>query len=99
MSIITTEGDTRVSDEDFGEGISELSSRSENGVDVALLWRQCDNTAIVVVVDQRTGAEFVLDVHESDNALDILHHPYAYAARRQIHYGWPAEGQDFRIAA
>jgi hypothetical protein len=25
-------------------GISELSSRSGNGVDVALLWQRCDDT-------------------------------------------------------
>jgi hypothetical protein len=99
MSRITTKDGTEVSDKDFGEGISELGSRSGNGVDVALLWQQCDNTAIVVVVDHRTGEEFVLDVHENDNALDMFHHPYAYAAHRRIDHGWFAHGQDFRIAA
>jgi hypothetical protein len=99
MSTISRKDGTRVSDKDFGEGISELRSRSENGLDVALLWRQCDNAAIVAVVDHRTGAEFVLDVHASDNALDMFHHPYAYAAQRRIDHDWPAEGQDFRIAA
>jgi hypothetical protein len=47
MSTIQTKAGTEVSDNDFGEGISELSSHSENGVDVALLWQQWDNTAIV----------------------------------------------------
>ena len=81
------------------KSLFELSSRSGNGVDVALLWKQCDNTAIVVVVDHRTGEEFVLDVQENDNALDMFHHPYAYAASRPIHHGSLAHRQDFRIAA
>jgi hypothetical protein len=49
--------------------------------------------------DHRTGEAFQLNVHENDNALDMFDHPYAYAAHRRIDYGWPAHGQDFRIAA
>ena len=67
----------------LSEGISELSSRSANGIDVALLWQQSDNTAVVVAADQRSGENLVLDVHEDDNALDIFNHPYAYAAHRR----------------
>lgn len=81
------------------KSICELSSRSGNGVDVALLWQRCDNTAMVVVVDNRTGEEFVLDVQENDNALDMFHHPYAYAASRLTRDGSLAHLQDFRIAA
>jgi hypothetical protein len=65
------------------EGISELASRSANGIDIALLWQRRDNTAVVVVVDQRTGDNVVLDVREEDSALDIFNHPYAYAAHRR----------------
>jgi hypothetical protein len=90
---------TIATDKDFGEGVSELSARSENGLDVALLWRQSDNTATVVVVDHRTRASFAVDVHESDSALDIFHHPYAYAAQRRINQAWPADRQDIRVAA
>jgi hypothetical protein len=99
MSTIPTKDGTEVSGKDFGEGIFELSSRSENGVDVALLWQQWDNTAIVVLVDHRNGEAFLLDVGENDNALDIFHHPYAYAAHRGIDHWWPAHDQGFRIAA
>lgn len=99
MSTITAKHGSEVCDEDFGEGISERSSRSDHGVDVALLWRRCDNTAIVAVVDHHNGEAFLLDVHEKDNALDMFHHPYAYAARRGIDPGRPAHGQDLRIAA
>jgi hypothetical protein len=70
--------------------LAELSSRSAHGVDVALLWRQSDNKAIVVVLDHDAGEAFQLDVRENDNALDVFHHPYAYAAHRGI---------DFRVAA
>jgi hypothetical protein len=81
------------------KGICELSSRSGNGIDVALLWQQCDNTATVVVVDHRAGEEYVLDVQENDNALDMFHHPYAYAASRLIHDGSLVHGREGRIAA
>jgi hypothetical protein len=99
MGTIRTTDGTEVSDKDFGEGISELSSRSANGVDVALLWQRRDNTALVAVVDHRTGEAFVLDVHEHDNALDMFHHPYGYAAHRRIDHRWPAHGHGFRTAA
>ena len=65
-------------------GISELSSRSANGIDVALLWHRSDKRAAVVVVDHRGGEKFVLEVRDDDNALDMFHHPYAYAAQRQF---------------
>ena len=83
MSTITAKNGIEAFAPDLGEGISELSSRSANGIDVALLWRQRDDTAIVVVMDQR-GEELTLDVHDSDNALDIFHHPFAYAAARSL---------------
>ena len=86
-------------DTDFGEGISELSSRSENGVDVALVWQQHDDTAFVVVVDHRTNEAFVLDVHENDNALELFHHPYAYAAHRRVDHLPPAHGRYIGFAA
>lgn len=82
-----------------GEDVSELSSRSENGVDVALLWQQCDNTATVLVVDHHARETFLLEVRENDSALDIFHHPYAYAAQRRIDYGRAACDQQIRVAA
>jgi hypothetical protein len=78
MSAVTTR---------LAAGISELSSRSANGIDVALLWQHRDNTAVVVVVDQRSGEILVLDVGEDDNALDIFNHPYAFAAQRRVDRG------------
>jgi hypothetical protein len=99
MSTITIKDGTEMCDNDVSEGISELNSRSGDGVDVALLWQQCDNKALVVVFDHRTGEAFRLDVRENDNALDMFHHPYAYAAHRRVDHRWLADGQHFRIAA
>lgn len=95
MSTVTAKNGTEI----VGEGVSELSSRSENGVVVALLWQRCDNRATVVVVDHHASETFLLEVRENDNALDMFHHPYAYAAQRRIDYGWPACDQDVRVAA
>jgi hypothetical protein len=64
--------------------LHELSSRTSYGIDVALLWQECDKTAMVAVVDHHSGDAFVLEVHETDDALDMFHHPYAYAARRGV---------------
>jgi hypothetical protein len=36
----------------------------------------------VAVADGRTGARFEIEVREDERALDVFHHPFAYAARR-----------------
>ena len=97
MRIITTKRDTESLDEACA-GISELISRSDNGVDVALLWKRDDNTAIVVVVDHAAGEAFLLHVHDGDNPLDMFHHPYAYAAQRDIDH-CPEHGEELKKAA
>jgi len=97
MSMITTNRDIEVLDQDCA-GIAELISRSDHGVDVALLWKRDDNTAIVVVVDHVAAESFLLHVHEGDNPLDMFRHPYAYAAQRDIDH-CPAAGEQFRNAA
>ena len=60
--------------------LRELDDRSNEGIDVALLWNPQTNRVWVSVVDGRRGDAFVLDVDPSD-ALDAYHHPYAYADR------------------
>jgi hypothetical protein len=89
----TWEAGVAVPDADADGELSEICSRSTNDVDIALVWRQRDNEAFVVVVDRRTTEAFVLDVHEDDNALDMFHHPFAYAAHRSCDHGWPAQPQ------
>lgn len=68
--------------DDDRAGVSELISRSDNGVDVALFWKRNDNTAVVVVVDHLAGDVFLLHVREDDNPLDVFHHPFSYRTRR-----------------
>jgi hypothetical protein len=59
----------------------ELDSRNADGIEVALLWSKLTNRLWVSVIDTRTGESFELDV-KSHNALDVFHHPFAYAVRR-----------------
>jgi hypothetical protein len=58
----------------------ELDSRTNDGVDVRLLWQPAPDRIAVEVVDGRNGERFALSVSRTD-ALDAFHHPYAYAAR------------------
>ena len=97
MRNITATDDIDSMDRDYA-GISELISRTESGIDVALLWKRDDNTAIVVVVDHLAGESFLLHVREHDNPLDMFHHPYAYAASRDIDL-CPEHRTEFRKAA
>jgi hypothetical protein len=36
------------------------------------------------VAEEGTGARFQIDVRHGERALDVFHHPYAYAAWRGI---------------
>ena len=58
----------------------ELDHRSNDRIDVRLLWRQRDDRLIVTVADGKTGKRFTVDVTDSESALDVFHHPFAYAA-------------------
>jgi hypothetical protein len=57
----------------------ELDSRSADGLEVTLLWSKPTNALTVAVNDTRTGEAFTLRA-DAANALDVFHHPYAYAA-------------------
>jgi hypothetical protein len=98
MSTATNRIDTSPRGEDYA-GVSELISRSEAGIDVALLWKRDDNTAIVVVVDHFADESFLLHVRADDNPLDMFHHPFAYAASRDINVVDPARDEGYRRAA
>jgi hypothetical protein len=58
----------------------ELDSRTNDGINVRLLWRPDDSRVIVAVHDAKTGEAFELLVPDGKPALDVFHHPYAYAA-------------------
>jgi hypothetical protein len=68
----------------------ELDSRTNDGIHVRLLWHPRDDRASVVVEDSKTGETFELPVRDGDRALDVFHHPYAYAVKRSQRLGEPA---------
>jgi hypothetical protein len=61
--------------------MTELAHRSNNGLDVALLWSRSTGNLFVEVEDIRTGESFTLDAPRH-RALDVYNHPFAYAAPR-----------------
>ena len=61
--------------------MTELAQRTNNGLDVALLWSRSTGNLVVAVEDIRTGESFTLDAPR-DRALDVYNHPFAYATPR-----------------
>jgi hypothetical protein len=62
----------------------ELDHRYSDRMAVSLLWDERDDRVTVVVADHKTGACFEIDVRDGERALDVFHHPFAYAALRGI---------------
>jgi hypothetical protein len=60
--------------------IAELDSRTADGIEVRLLWHRLENRATVTAWDTRSGEFLEVEVGRHDRALDVFHHPYAYAA-------------------
>jgi hypothetical protein len=58
----------------------ELATRSGDGVVVSLLWHRAEDELTVVVDDTRTGEQFQLPATR-ENALEVFHHPFAYAEK------------------
>jgi hypothetical protein len=65
-------------------GTRELAFRSSDGMEVALLWHTANDVLSVLVSDTRTDALFEIVLDRDDQAMDVFHHPYAYAARRGL---------------
>jgi hypothetical protein len=66
-------------------GARELDRRSDDGIEVTLLWDPRTNRVFVAVEDERRGDSFGIDVEPAD-AMDAFHHPYAYASRYVGHF-------------
>jgi hypothetical protein len=62
----------------------ELHSRINDGIHVRLLWSRDDGRVVVAVDDARSGDRFGIEVRRHERALDVFHHPFAYAALRGI---------------
>lgn len=67
-----------IADSDF----RELDHRSSDGVHVTLLWSTRTNRVFVSVEDVRTGSSLHFEATPAD-ALDVFHHPYAYAEHQR----------------
>jgi hypothetical protein len=58
----------------------EVDSRESDGIHIQLLWYPHDDHITVAVNDSKTGQRFELEIPHRHRALDVFHHPYAYAA-------------------
>lgn len=68
----------------MSDHLHELCHRAHDGIDVRLLWRERDDRVIVTVADRKTGERFNIEVPEGEPALNVFHHPYAFAAWHRI---------------
>jgi hypothetical protein len=64
--------------------LRELAHRRNDGLDVRLLWDPATDTVRVTLQDARTGNGFEVPVGHGQRALDVFHHPFAYASVREI---------------
>lgn len=62
----------------------ELHKRINDGIHVRLLWHEPEDRVAVAVHDAKTGDSFVVAVQRDESAMDVFHHPYAYAAWHRI---------------
>lgn len=58
--------------------IRELDHRSQNGIDVWLLWDSATNRVAIAVEDEHSGESLCFEVGGAE-ALAAFHHPYVYA--------------------
>jgi hypothetical protein len=65
-------------------GTRELDSRISDGIRIRLLWHPDDGHVSVSVEETKSGVIFDLPVRDGERALDVFHHPYAYAAIRRF---------------
>ena len=62
--------------------IRELAQRRNDGLDIRLLWDSATDRVSVALHDGKTGEGFEVEVGPGERALDVFHHPFAYAAFR-----------------
>ena len=66
------------------ESTRELDSRVSDGIRVRLLWHPDHGHVSVTVEEAKSGVIIDLPVRDGERALDVFHHPYAYAAIRRF---------------
>ena len=65
--------------------LAELDQRESNGIAVTLLWNRTNDRLLVLVSDDTADEDFELECAPNE-ALEVFHHPFAYADRRPIRY-------------
>lgn len=63
---------------------TELDYRESGWLEVSLLWDRDTDVLVVAVRDAATGESFEITVESNAHALDVFHHPYAYAPEPEI---------------
>jgi len=61
----------------------ELAHRRNDGLDIRLVWNPATDRVAVALHDAKTGEGFEVEVGPGERALDVFHHPFAYAAFRE----------------
>jgi hypothetical protein len=61
--------------------MTELAHRRSNDIEVSLLWDREHDRLVVLVEDFGAGDRFSIDAPQAQ-ALDVFHHPFAYATSR-----------------
>lgn len=75
----------------------ELAHRENDGVNVWLLWDAHASRVFVLVHDSRLGDSFEVEAN-SAQALEVFHHPYAYAAARGVGFRTAADDRQPAVA-
>jgi hypothetical protein len=57
----------------------ELHHRNNDGIDVWLMWDPGTDNVHVRVRDTKAGSSFEVPVKSPAAAMDVFHHPFAYA--------------------
>lgn len=74
--------------------IRELDTRVNDGIHVRLLWCERDRQVSVAVTDTKTGEAFSIEIRDGERAMDVFHHPYAFAAWHGIKVSAPVWSED-----
>ena len=61
----------------------ELAHPITDGIEVTLQWHPDADRTTVHVLDAKNDEAFEIEVRAGERALDVFHHPYAYAAVRE----------------
>lgn len=65
----------------------ELDSRTNDGLEIRLLWHPDDGRVAVAVADSKSGEQFGFEVSKRERAREAFQHPFSYATWRGIGTG------------